>query len=108
MRLPPTATPTEDEAQQPFRDELASVRSELQDTALLIERLQERISRLESATQLRPPSLNNPVHPTSHLLQHKRQRPRRTPCPSALPRLLRYLPQPARARRLRGMMEETR
>ncbi len=44
---PDAATPTDDETQQAFRDELASVRSELQDAALLIERLQERISRLE-------------------------------------------------------------
>ncbi len=44
---PAAATPTDDETQQAFRDELASVRSELQDAALLIERLQERISRLE-------------------------------------------------------------
>lgn len=44
---PAAATPTDDVTQQAFRDELASVRSELQDAALLIERLQERISRLE-------------------------------------------------------------
>ena len=44
---PADAAPTDDEAQQVFRDELASVRSELQDAVLLIERLQERISRLE-------------------------------------------------------------
>ena len=63
---PTQALDLEHETQQAYRDELASVRGELQDAALLIEQLQERISRLEgNAVAPAQPQQPGPAAPST-------------------------------------------
>ena len=86
--VPAAQTPADGEAQQAFRHELASVRTQLQDTALLIEQLQDRISRLEGSqpatTQPQQPSPTAPslAAPMAHASD---QEPRPEPVQASTP-----------------------